>query len=139
MLTEYTLFTSEVVWAEWRDVLSRKVAYPPSRSKLLGGFCGSTRGPHPSPDPRAGPGGWRRRMGAGQCRARQGRLFVTGDQGVLVCIKPPLQLVNPWRCWGNCAGLLKAAFARELVIIASHGKAQVKFVLRCCRCSMPSH
>ena len=26
-------------------------------------------------------------------------LFVTGDQGVLACIAPPIPIINPWGCW----------------------------------------
>ena len=31
-------------------------------------------------------------------------LFVTGDQGVLACRKPPLPLVNPRGCWEQLRG-----------------------------------
>jgi hypothetical protein len=31
-------------------------------------------------------------------------LFVTGDQGVLACSKPPLPLVNPRSCWEQLRG-----------------------------------
>ena len=31
-------------------------------------------------------------------------LFVTGDQGVLACSKPPLPLVNPRGCWEQLRG-----------------------------------
>ena len=26
-------------------------------------------------------------------------LFVTGDQGALACIAPPIPIINPWGCW----------------------------------------
>jgi uncharacterized protein len=91
VLTEHTLITSEVVLAELRDVLSRKGRLPPQQINAIEVFLRE----HP----------------VGPCPAQtlelglvDAALFVTGDQGVLACSKPPLPLVNPRGCWEQLRG-----------------------------------
>ena len=89
MLTEHTLITSEVVLAELRDVLSRKGRLPAQQIKAIEMFL-REHPVAPIPDQTLELG--------------QADLFVTGDQGVLACSKPPLPLVNPRACWEQLRG-----------------------------------
>jgi putative PIN family toxin of toxin-antitoxin system len=98
VLAEHTLFTSEVVPAELRDVLSRKGRLPAQQLEAIEMFLRE----HPvAPIPVQtlelglvdGGDEW---VLASAVLAKAD-LFVTGDQGVLACGKPPLPLVNPRR------------------------------------------
>ena len=89
VLTEHTLVTSEVVLAELRDVLSRKGRLPAQQIESIETFLRE----HPvGPTP------------VQTLELGQADLFVTGDQGVLACSKPPLPLVNPRGCWEQLRG-----------------------------------
>lgn len=105
VLTEHTLVTSEVVLSELRDVLSRKSCLPAQQIEAIEIFLRE----HPvAPSPVQtlelslvdGDDEW---VLASAVLA-QADLFVTGDQGVLVCSKPPLPLVNPRGCWEQLRG-----------------------------------
>ena len=86
VLTEHALVSSEVVLAELRDVLSRKGRLPAQQIEAIEMFLRE----HPvAPIP----------VQALKLGLVDADLFVTGDQGVLACSKPPLPLVNPRRCW----------------------------------------
>ena len=97
---EHTLVTSEVVLAELRDLLSRKGRLPAQQIEAIETFLRE----HPvAPIPVQplelglvdGDDEW---VVASAVLAQAG-MFVTGDQGVLACSKPPLPLVNPRGCW----------------------------------------
>jgi len=105
VLTEHTLVTSEVVLAELRGVLSRKGRLPAQQIEAIGAFLRE----HPVvPSPVQtlelglvdGDDEW---VLASAVLAKAD-LFVTGDQGVLACSKPPLPLLNPRRCWEQLRG-----------------------------------
>ena len=105
MLTEHTLVTSEVVLAEFSDVLSRKGRLPAQQIEAIEMFLRE----HPvAPIPvqtlelglEDGDDEWV----LASAVLTQADLFVTGDQGVLACSKPPLLLVNPRRCWEQLRG-----------------------------------
>ena len=92
VLTEHTLVTSEVVLAELRDVLSRKGRLPAQQIEAIETFLRE----HPvAPSPV-------QTLELGL--VVDAGLFVTGDQGVLACSKPPLPLVNPRCCWEQLRG-----------------------------------
>jgi uncharacterized protein len=91
VLTEHTLVTSEVVLAELRDVLSRKGRLPAQQIEAIETFLRE----HPvAPIP----------VQTLELGILDADLFVTGDQGVLACSKPPLPLVNPRGCWEQLRG-----------------------------------
>ena len=91
VLTEHTLVTSEVVLAELRDVLSRKGRLPAQQIEAIETFLRE----HPvAPSP----------VQTLELGLVDAGLFVTGDQGVLACSKPPLPLVNPRGCWEQLRG-----------------------------------
>jgi len=105
VLTEHTLVTSEVVLAELRGVLSRKGRLPAQQIEAIEVFLRE----HPVvPSPVQtlelglvdGDDEW---VLASAVLAKAD-LFVTGDQGVLACSKPPLPLLNPRRCWEQLRG-----------------------------------
>ena len=105
VLTEHTLVTSEVVLAELRGVLSRKGRLPAQQIEAIEAFLRE----HPvAPIPVQtlelglvdGDDEW---VLASAVLAKAD-LFVTGDQGVLACSKPPLPLLNPRRCWEQLRG-----------------------------------
>ena len=105
VLTEHTLVTSEVVLAELRDVLSRKGRLPAKQIESIETFLRE----HPvAPSPVQileldlvdGDDEWV----LASALLAQADLFVTGDQGVLACSKPPLPLVNPRGCWEQLRG-----------------------------------
>ena len=100
VFTEHTLVTSEVVLAELRDVLSRQGRLPAQKIEAIEMFLRE----HPvAPSPVQtlelglvdGDDEW---VLASAVLA-QADLFVSGDQGVLACSKPPLPLVTPRGCW----------------------------------------
>ena len=91
VLTEHTLATSEVVLAELHDVLSRKGRLPAQQIEAIEMFLRE----HPvAPIP----------VQTLELGIVDADLFVTGDQGVLACSKPPLPLVNPRGCWEQLRG-----------------------------------
>jgi predicted nucleic acid-binding protein len=91
VLTEHTLVTSEVVLAELRDVLSSKGRLPAQQIEAIETFLRE----HPvAPSP----------VQTLELGLVEAALFVTGDQGVLACSKPPLTLVNPRGCWEQLRG-----------------------------------
>ena len=91
VLTEHTLVTSEVVLAELRDVLSRKGRLPAHQVDAIESFLRE--------QPVAPPPAQTLELGLVDAD-----LFVTGDQGVLACSKPPLPLLNPRGCWEQLRG-----------------------------------
>ncbi|CRY91222.1 toxin-antitoxin system toxin component, PIN family [Synechococcus sp. WH 8103] len=105
VLTEHALATSEVVLAELREVLSRKGRLPAQQIEAIERFLRE----HPvAPIPVQtlelglvdGDDEWV----LASAVLVEADLFVTGDQGVLACSKPPLPLVNPRRCWEQLSG-----------------------------------
>ena len=110
VLTKHTLVTSEVVLAELRCVLCRKGRLPAQQIEAIERFLRE----HPvAPIPVQtlelglvdGDDEWVL-VSAVLAKAD---LVVTGDQGVLACIKPPLALVNPRRCLKQLGGLAAAS------------------------------
>jgi predicted nucleic acid-binding protein len=91
VLTEHTLVTSEVVLAELRDVLSRKGRLPAQQIEAIEMFLRE----HPvGPTP------------VQTLELGQADLFVTGDQGVLACSKPPCRWLTRGPAGSSCAALV---------------------------------
>ncbi len=105
MLTEHTLVTSEVVLAELRDVLSRKGRLPAQQIEAIEMFLREHPvGPTPVQTLELGLVDGDDEWVLASALLAQADLFVTGDQGVLACSKPPLPLVNPRACWEQLRG-----------------------------------
>ena len=100
VLTEHTLVTSEVVLTELRDVLRRKGRLPAQQIEAIELFLRDQPvAARPAQSLELGlVDGYDEWVVASAVLA-QADLFVTGDQGVLACKKPPLPLVNPRGCW----------------------------------------
>ncbi|MFM7511969.1 MAG: putative toxin-antitoxin system toxin component, PIN family [Cyanobium sp.] len=105
VLTEHTLVTSEVVLAELRDVLSRKGRLPAQQIDAIETFL---REQHVAPSPaqtlELGLVDADDEWVVASAVLAQADLFVTGDQVVLACSKPPLPLLNPRGCWEQLRG-----------------------------------
>jgi uncharacterized protein len=99
-LTHHTLLTGEVVIAELRDVLDRKLRLPPDRIEAIEAFLGEL-----PVVPRPG-----QTLGLGLVDAddewvvasavlAQADSLISGDQGLLACSAPPLPMLSPRQCW----------------------------------------
>jgi len=105
VLTEHTLVTSEVVLAELRDVLSRKGRLPPQQIDAIEAFLREQPvAPTPAQTLELGLVDADDEWVVASAVLAQADLFVTGDQGVLACSKPPLPLLNPRGCWEQLRG-----------------------------------
>ena len=105
VLTEHTLVTSEVVLAGLRDVLSRKGRLPAQQVDAIEAFLREQPvSPRPTQTLELGLVDADDEWVVASAVLVQADLFVTGDQGVLACSKPPLPLVNPRGCWEQLRG-----------------------------------
>ena len=105
VLTEHTLVTREVVLAELRVVLSRKGRLPAQQIEAIEMFLREHPvGPTPVQTLELGLVDGDDEWVLASAVLAQADLFVTGDQGVLACSKPPLPLVNPRGCWEHLRG-----------------------------------
>jgi putative PIN family toxin of toxin-antitoxin system len=100
VLIEHTLVTSEVVLTELQDVLSRKDRLPAPRIAAIQAFLRDQPvAPRPAKTLQLGLVDPDDEWVVASAILVEADLFVTGDQGVLACIKPPLPIVNPRGCW----------------------------------------
>ena len=105
VLAEHTLVTSEVVLAELRDVLSRKGRLPAQQIEAIEMFLREHPvAPRPVQTLELGLVDRDDEWVLANVLLAQAELFVTGDQGVLACSKPPLPLVHPRACWEQLRG-----------------------------------
>ena len=100
VLIEHTLVTSEVVLTELQDVLSRKDRLPAPQIAAIQAFLRDQPvGPRPAHTLQLGLVDPDDEWVVASAVLVDADLFVTGDQGVLACIQPPLPIVNPRGCW----------------------------------------
>ena len=100
VLIEHTLVTSEVVLTELQDVLSRKDRLPAPQIAAIQAFLRDQPvGPRPAQTLQLGLVDPDDEWVVASAVLVDAHLFVTGDQGVLACIQPPLPIVNPRGCW----------------------------------------
>ncbi len=100
VLIEHTLVTSEVVLTELQDVLSRKDRLPAPQIAAIQAFLRDQPvGPRPAQTLQLGLVDPDDEWVVASAVLVDADLFVTGDQGVLACIQPPLPIVNPRGCW----------------------------------------
>jgi putative PIN family toxin of toxin-antitoxin system len=100
VLSEHTLVTSEVVLAELRNVLGRKVRMPAQEIEAVVAFLRDQPvASNPSTILQLGLVDADEEWVLASAVLAEADLFVTGDQGVLACTNPPLPLFNPRGCW----------------------------------------
>lgn len=100
VLIEHTLVTSEVVLTELQDVLSRKGRLPAPQIAAIQAFLRDQPvAPRPAQTLQLGLVDPDDEWVVASAVLVDADLFVTGDQGVLACIQPPLPIVNPRGCW----------------------------------------
>ena len=100
VLIEHTLVTSEVVLTELQDVLSRKDRLPAPQIAAIQAFLRDQPvGPRPAQTLQLGLVDPDDEWVVASAVLVDADLFVTGDQGVLACIQPPLPILNPRGCW----------------------------------------
>lgn len=100
VLIEHTLVTSEVVLTELQDVLSRKGRLPAPQFAAIQAFLRDQPvAPRPAQTLQLGLMDPDDEWVVASAVLVDADLFVTGDQGVLACIQPPLPIVNPRGCW----------------------------------------
>lgn len=100
VLSEHTLVCGDVVIAELKDVLSRKTKLGSEQIEAIESFL---RDQPVTPRPTQhlqlnliDPDDEWVVASAVLCQAD---LLVTGDQGLLACLDPPLPLLTPRQCW----------------------------------------
>ena len=100
VLIEHTLVTSEVVLTELQDVLSRKDRLPAPQIAAIQAFLRDQPvGPRPAQTLQLGLVDPDDEWVVASAVLVDADLFVSGDQGFLACIQPPLPIVNPRGCW----------------------------------------
>ena len=100
MLTEHTLVSSEVVVSELREVLSRKGKLPIAQIDAIETFLRDQPiAPRPEQTLELGLIDEDDEWVVASAVLIDADLFVTGDQGVLACIAPPIPVINPRGCW----------------------------------------
>lgn len=100
VLLEHTLVTSEVVLTELQDVLSRKGRLPAPQIAAIQAFLRDQPvAPRPAQTLQLGLVDPDDEWVVASAVLVDADLLVTGDQGVLACIQPPLPIVNPRGCW----------------------------------------
>jgi hypothetical protein len=89
-----------VVLTELQDVLSRKDRLPAPQIAAIQAFLRDQPvGPRPAQTLQLGLVDPDDEWVVASSVLVDADLFVTGDQGVLACIQPPLPIVNPRGCW----------------------------------------
>ena len=100
VLAEHTLVTSEVVMSELREVLSRKGKLPAAQITAIETFLRDQPiGPKPTQTLQLGLIDGDDEWVIASAVLIDADLFVTGDQGVLACLSPPIPVLNPRGCW----------------------------------------
>jgi putative PIN family toxin of toxin-antitoxin system len=104
-LTEHTLVSSEVVLDELRVVLSRKGKLPTAQIDAIETLLRDQPvAPRPAQTLQLGLVDADDEWVLASAVLIEADLFVTGDQGVLACTRPPLPLLNPRGCWEQLRG-----------------------------------
>ena len=104
-LTEHTLVSSEVVLDELRVVLSRKGKLPTAQIDAIETLLRDQPvAPRPVQTLQLGLVDADDEWVLASAVLIEADLFVTGDQGVLACTRPPLPLLNPRGCWEQLRG-----------------------------------
>ncbi|MCP9915355.1 putative toxin-antitoxin system toxin component, PIN family [Cyanobium sp. ATX 6F1] len=105
VLTEHTLVSSEVVLDELRDVLGRKGRLPPAQIEAIEKLLRDQPvGARPPEHLELGLVDADDEWVVASAVLIEADLFVTGDQGVLACSRPPLPILNPRACWEQLRG-----------------------------------
>ncbi|MEX0588359.1 MAG: putative toxin-antitoxin system toxin component, PIN family [Cyanobium sp.] len=105
VLTEHTLVSSEVVLDELRDVLGRKGRLPPEQKDAIEQLLRDQPvGARPLQHLELGIVDADDEWVVASAVLIEADLFVTGDQGLLACTRPPLPIVNPRACWEQLRG-----------------------------------
>jgi predicted nucleic acid-binding protein len=100
VLAEHTLVSSEVVISELRDVLGRKGKLPIAQIKAIETFLRDQPiAPRPEQTLELGLIDADDEWVVASAVLIDADLFVTGDQGVLACMAPPIPVINPRGCW----------------------------------------
>ena len=100
VLTEHTLVSSEVVISELRQVLSRKGKLPIAQIHAIETFLRDQPiAPRPEQTLELGLIDADDEWVVASAVLIDADLFVTGDQGVLACMAPPIPIINPRGCW----------------------------------------
>ena len=100
VLAEHTLVSSDVVISELREVLSRKGTLPIAQIKAIETFLRDQPiAPRPKQTLDLGLIDADDEWVVASAVQIHADLFVTGDQGVLACLAPPIPVVNPRGCW----------------------------------------
>jgi putative PIN family toxin of toxin-antitoxin system len=100
VLAEHTLVRSEVVISELREVLSRKGKLPIAQINAIENFLRDQPiAPKPEQTLELGLIDAEDEWVVASAVLIDAELFVTGDQGVLACMAPPIPLINPRGCW----------------------------------------
>ncbi len=100
VLAEHTLVSSEVVISELRDVLSRKGKLPLAQIDAIETFLRDQPiAPRPEQTLQLGLMDPDDEWVVASAVLIDAALFVTGDQGVLACVAPPIPVLNPRSCW----------------------------------------
>ncbi len=105
VLTEHTLVSSEVVLAEFRDVLGRKGRLPPAQIEAIEKLLRDQPvGARPLEHLELGIVDADDEWVVASAVLIEADLFVTGDQCVLACSRPPIPILNPRACWEQLRG-----------------------------------
>ena len=100
VLTEHTLVSSEVAISELREVLSRKGKLPIAQIHAIETFLRDQPiAPRPEQTLELGLIDADDEWVVASAVLIDADLFVTGDQGVLACMVPPIPIMNPRGCW----------------------------------------
>ncbi len=100
VLAEHTLVSSEVVISELREVLSRKGKLPIAQIHAIENFLRDQPiAPRPEQTLELGLIDMDDEWVVASAVLINSDLFVTGDQGVLACMTPPIPVINPRGCW----------------------------------------
>jgi uncharacterized protein len=105
VLTHHTLLTGEVVIAELRDVLDRKLRLPPDRIEAIEAFLREQPvAPRPGQTLELGLVDADDEWVVASAVLAQADILVSGDQGLLACSAPPLPILSPRQGWEQLRG-----------------------------------
>jgi len=105
VLSEHVLVSSEVVLAELRDVLSRKGRLPAAQIEAIEAFLRDQPvAPRPQQTLQLELVDADDEWVLASAVLAEADVFVSGDQGVLACVQPPLPLLSPRACWEQLRG-----------------------------------
>ena len=100
VLAEHTLVSSEVVISELREVLSRRGKLPIAQIHAIETFLRDQPiAPRPEQTLELGLIDADDEWVVASAVLINADLFVTGDQGVLACLAPPIPIIKPRGCW----------------------------------------